>query len=479
MESRKKDILQVALWALPVVVPLAMILLSFILHKWYWGLMDDATILRGVAHPLTGFWGYFCGLCRWGIFRPTFVLHSAFLYTIFQDAPQLFYIAKWVEIVSMLAVWGVLAYRATEKPLTSFLFGAIALSFHYFYDAFFFLSSQEILGLIFCGISLHLFFSMLTSVSNIISWRNGILGVFFLIVAFGAKEPFIACGVALGLAGLIAGRFIPSIGRRIWQWSIVILIISLCYGISVKTLLRGSYTAHFSFFDIGKISGNFQSWIKKDLLNHIPWIAAATFLFALSIRKLSWRVFASRYSDKEAYGALLGVLLYCSFLFILLPWNTLSYYAGPLGIFFAFAAAVLLTRELHKANILIQVSAIIGSLLLNILVCQYALARESVYNYDTRNLMEWVRNNADFQAASRQRMVFSNADEPSGAIPAHLNRSYGLNVSDFKIASLAEDMPAEAFYVFSRRFGSDIPDRNRGWCAVFYSKNWQIYRKEK
>ena len=33
------------LWIFPSIVPLGTILLGFYLHEWYWGLMDDATIL--------------------------------------------------------------------------------------------------------------------------------------------------------------------------------------------------------------------------------------------------------------------------------------------------------------------------------------------------------------------------------------------------------------------------------------------------
>ena len=93
---------------------------------------------------------------------------------------------------------------------------------------------------------------------------------------------------------------------------------------------------------------------------------------------------------------LIGVLLYSAYTLVTLPWNTTSYYAGPLGVFFGIPVAIFAAQLLPHTSISLQILVPIASLLFNMLVSQWALTRESLYHYDTHNLMAWVRGNQNF-----------------------------------------------------------------------------------
>ncbi len=65
--------------------------------SWSWGLMDDLAILNKGVGFVERAVSYHRGLCSWGVFRPVFVLHSAFAYTVFENSPKYFYMFKLVE----------------------------------------------------------------------------------------------------------------------------------------------------------------------------------------------------------------------------------------------------------------------------------------------------------------------------------------------------------------------------------------------
>ena len=117
---------------MPAIVPLASILVSFYLQDWYWGLMDDAGIIASGTNVLDRFNNYFYGLISWGVFRPTFVLHSAIFYTWFENIPVLMHVLKWAEATLVLVIWGIAIHRISRHNLALPIFMAAALSFHYF-----------------------------------------------------------------------------------------------------------------------------------------------------------------------------------------------------------------------------------------------------------------------------------------------------------------------------------------------------------
>jgi hypothetical protein len=130
-----------------------MIFVSFASGGWSWGLMDD----MGLATLSGSVWQRFTGLVQnflaEGRFHPIITFHSAFFYKIFSNSPQGFYLFRWFEVVLALGVWSLLVYRLTNNKFAVPLFLAITLSFYKFYDAFFYLSIQEILGVLFSGLA--------------------------------------------------------------------------------------------------------------------------------------------------------------------------------------------------------------------------------------------------------------------------------------------------------------------------------------
>ena len=124
-----------------------------------------------------------------------------------------------------------------------------------------------------------------------------------------------------------------------------------------------------------------------------------------------------------------------------------------------------------------QVLISVASLLFNMLVSQWALTRESLYHYDTQNLMTWVRGNPEFQLAADRGLVYCNAWEGGGAIPAHLERDFGVLIPGFTYKGLDQNsFRAGQIMVYTPRFGYDTdtfsPDL---WETQFYSKFWQVY----
>ena len=108
---------------------------------------------------------------------------------------------------------------------------------------------------------------------------------------------------------------------------------------------------------------------------------------------------------------------------------------------------------------------------------QWALTRESLYHYDTQNLMAWIQGNPAFQAAARSELVYCNAMEGGGAIPAHFGRDFGVSMPGFKYQGLDQNLTRSGeIMVYTPRFGSNTdifaPDL---WDTMFYSKFWQVY----
>ena len=174
---------------------------------------------------------------------------------------------------------------------------------------------------------------------------------------------------------------------------------------------------------------------------------------------------------------LIGVLLYSAYTLVILPWNTVSYYAWPLGVPFAIPVAIFAAQLLPHTSVSLQILVPIASLLFDILVLQLVLNRDSLYHYDTQNPIAWIRGNPEFQLAADGGLVHFNAMEGGGAIPAHLGRDFGVFIPGFKYKGLDQSsFRAGQIMVYTPRFGSDTdtfsPDL---WETQFYSKFWQVY----
>ncbi|MDD5681638.1 MAG: hypothetical protein PHI59_10430, partial [Candidatus Omnitrophica bacterium] len=137
-------------------------------------------------------------------------------------------------------------------------------------------------------------------------------------------------------------------------------------------------------------------------------------------------------------------------------------------------------RRLEKLQLKMNILLAACACALNLFVCTYALNREATYHYDTQNLWQWVKGNDDFQSATRQVLVACNAMEASTAIPGLADRWWALGLKDFKYVQNFETarLNGSQYFVYSPRFGALDTAGMKGWNTGFYSKYWQVYRKE-
>lgn len=472
-DDRREKIALAWLWALPAALPLFLILLSYVFVPWSWGLMDDLQLLSfpgGIVQRAKDiFMMYFAfGECKW-----THALHCAVFYKVFADAPGVFHIFKWGEIAVMLGIWGAAAHQLTGRPSAFFLVGSMALSFHYLYDQFFFLSTHETTGLIFLGLALLCAAKAFFGPGGTARPPSGRLlagaAVSFL-AALGAKETFVACGMALGLS-IAALHWVrrPAQAKYLWI-GFGLAVFSLMYGLILKNFVASAYTAHYSFFNLPRILEGLKDWALKDLTNHVPWLAAAVLIWWKADKK------NFRYMPAEQWGIAAGVLLYGLFLLVLLPWNTKSYYAGPFGVFFAFTAAVFIASLLPRVRTPWNIMLASAAIILNVFVCQYALVREQTYHQNTQDLWQWIRGNPSFQKAAQSDAVGCNAREAADAITGHAQRHWKLDIKNFRYQP-ERNFPADMHYlVYSPRFGP-ASFAEPGWNTVFFSRYWQVYQR--
>lgn len=482
-----RDRVSLALWLFVFLVPVLTIINAFILQKWGWGIMDDLQTLTSGKWIIDRAINYFKDLVSFGVFRPTYTIHAALFYTIFDNRPDLLYIVKALEICIVLILWGFWAYRITRKRVAVILVPAITLSFHYFYDTFFYLSSQEIIGLLFLAIAAHLFLSNLSPVLDgfsekaivtKIDMKKYFLAILFLIISFGAKETFTSCGIAFGLIYICLNLRLRKAGNfKLSFLGLGLIAVTLAYDFLLLKFVKGNYSSRYAINDLSAILVNINLWARKCLINHVPWLITACTIFFL-FRKSSSK---KDYSFRSSFGIWTAVSLYAIFLFILLPWYAAHHYAGPLGLFFALAIAILVADLIPALSLNCQIAVIIPALFFNQFVCQYALQRESNYQYDTYNLIYWFRDNPLFSQGKYDNFNFyCSVPEPAYSIPVLLNRKYGVKIKKI-FYSLNPDEEVEGkkcdFYLFSPRFAAAKSANLKNWSIVFLSKNWIVYKR--
>ena len=468
------------LWIFPIIVPLGTILLSFYLQEWYWGLMDDATILgmgRNFAERFAndyGARGFAAGRMQF-----TFSLRSAIFYSWFDHTPVILHLLKWAEACLMLLVWSIAVRKISGNQLAALIFPAVALSFHYLYDTFFFISTHEVLGLLFWGLALNCYLTAMETEPQFSFVYTSIAGLLFTTLAITTKEPMAAVGVALGLGFIVLYLANILISRRALMIGATLFSGSLGYLVLLKFFIQPSrgHVSSYSLTNLSRILGNLTVWVNKDLFNHSPWLITVIVIGFALWGNMSKRRPLSAFTAWQVWGMLMGVLLYSAYTLIILPWNTAAYYSGPLGVFFAIPVAIFAAQLLPHTSVSLQILVPIASLLFNMLVSQWALTRESLYHYDTQNLMIWIRGNPEFQLAADGGLVYCNAMEGGGAIPAHLERDFGVLIPGFTYKGLDQSsFRAGQIMVYTPRFGSDTdtfsPDL---WETQFYSKFWQVY----
>lgn len=461
------------LWFLAACVPIITIILSFILQKWNWGLMDDSNILTLGDNVFQRAWLWFQGLRSYGEFKPLTALHAGIFYTLFEKNPVGFYVFRALELSAVLFLWGLFAYRVTKNILSLALVAVIALSFHYFYDAFFYLSSAETIALFFLGLALNFFVYDLERIG--LAW---VLGLFFLLASFASKETFVSSGVAIGFSYF----YLAWVNRKkgpFFRFSLIGFIlaaVSFIYGICLFKLVKSGYTAGYAWH-IPKLISNFIVWLKKDFFNHAPWVFTAILILVFKAFTKKEKIFAN---VLQKWGLFLGFLFYAGFLLVLLPWNTTSYYAAPLGLFFAFFLTVLLSDILSGLNLKLQLFAVVFALAFNQLVCLYALNRESTFQYDTGNLMGWLSGFSQSSKSGWNECVQTNAIEPAEAIPQLMNMQRGLAIKKFHwLTDTKQVLLNEGcdLYLYSPRYSCADVGVLKDWEIIFSSKNWTMYKR--
>lgn len=463
------------LWALIAITPLVVVLCSYMTFVWSWGLMDDLQLLTLPGGTWDRVVYAFRKYLAFGEFKPVFAAHSALVYQVFADSPRALHIFKLVEIGLMLALWGRAAARITGERLAFWLVPAIAFSFSYLYDQFYFLSTHETLGLLFAGLAVNLMIPIVNETNlRRRAWLMVLLAV-ILACSFFSKETMVAAGAAGGISLMIAAAF-DRRSRRPLLWSGIVLTVAVfVYALWLKLAVSSSYTSGYKLTDFPTIIGNLIAWGKKDFIHHVPWIGLAALLW--------WKGRGRQHPEFSGtlmrWGIVLGALLYTGHLLILLPWNTTSYYAGPLGVYFAFTAAILIARSLAELKGRLVLAIAMGALGFNLLIVSYTLDREKTYHANTQDLWEMIRGNASFCQAARKGLVVTNGMEAGMAIPGHANRWWGLGLPVFTWSPNFPDIENASFeyYVFSPRFGASVPGPASRWQIEFNSRFWKVYRK--
>lgn len=483
----------ITLWVFTVLSPLAAIISSFFLQNWNWDVIDDFVILDSGSGIISKFLSIQSVMKGFGEFEPVAVLYASFMYTILNNHPIWFYVFKAIGIIFTLFIWGFAAFRITKRKLSIVLVPAVTLSFQYFYDAFFRLWLHEIIGLFFIGIAMHFFLNNLeNSLGSDFRGRcdkprlfdkSLLLASFFLLCAFGSKEVFVSGGAAFGFSYIyLAAKYRRNNYYKFLQLllsGLAVIFIAVICGVFLFVSIRSGYTSSYNFY-IPKLISNLYKWFNKDFINHLPWIGAVIFIYYSYRKDTSVKELINRIPLKTKWGIGLAVLFYSAFFLMLLPWNTIGYYATPLGLFFAFAITLLVSDYLSGIKVRQQLFIVIGALIMNQFVCQYALIQAATYQYDTSNLGAWICANQVFRDKEHEYGIHCNSSLAADSIPVFIKRKYDLQINRLYKAAAPDQCiynPERTFYFYSSRFNNIDLTQLSGWKIVFFSKNWIVYEK--
>ena len=466
-------------WLILAFVPLAVILVSFVLGGWSWGLMDDFGMLKQPGN----WWERFTGFCQaWmasGYIRPTLALHSAVFYKVFASSQAAFYIFRWAECVLALGVWAFLAFRVTRSHFAAPLFVFAVLSFCQIYDAFFYLSTHEILGVLFFGFALLFFlnaFEQRLDNGGTIRWGAMAAGIFFLLLTVGSKEPFLATMGAVGASSIIVSLLDRKKGVLVF--GVACLLVAAAYAVFLNNFFsRSEYTSVYVVTNFSAIGQNVLLWAQKDLLYHAPWILLAVVLMVFQKGAVS-----RPWTRARLWVFLTGALAYAGYLLVLLPWAVWGYYVLPFGFFFAFVLAVLLAERVEALPLPSFAVLAAGSFVFVLVVSATVLKFHSTYQYDTANLMKWMATNALFEHELESgAVVRGNAIEPCNAIVSQVNALYGKGYKDFIFTPTVGAILGDAktrYYLWGRNWGDqDLSRLGIMWTPMFVSEHWVLFRR--
>ena len=465
------------IWWIPALVPLCIALSSLIHGEWSWGLMDDHHLAFATGTINQKFFSGVQQFLKAGRFFPVFTLHTSVFYSVFKNSPKSFFIFRWLEVACTLGLWGHLSAQITQRKWAAPLFIAVTLSFFKFYDSLFYLSTQEILGCFFSGLTLLLFYRALkpASESNENLGRLPLLWAgICLFLTFMCKEPFVSIGIAIGIS-IIASWFKQRDSKKLLIIGVTVLCASILYALVLKLFIAQSYSADYSLTDTQKIAANIGIWFKNVLKGHSPWIAISLIVMCFSSRSAS--------NPKLFMAKLLGPSLYMFFLALIIPWQGWGHYVTPLGVFFAFTITIFLANRLSRIPKALLFLIITLSLSLNIFVGGKAISSHEKYQYDTHNLKQWMAQNALFKhdVLTQKQTVRCNATEPSYAIPRLVNKENETSFSDFIFTSSVREIiadPQTKYFIWGVHWGNqDLRRLGEMWSPMFFSDNWIVFRR--
>lgn len=456
------------LWWAPALAALTIVLAFLISGTWSWGFMDDHYMIGVPGNTWQRFSTLHHQLNATGRFYPAYLLHTAYLYKAFLNNPHAFFLFRFLEVMAALFFWGYLSYQATGKKIAFPLFCAVCLSFIKFYDAFFYLSTQEILGLMFSGAAALFILKGLNDTSK--QTLKLSFGIILLAIAVSCKEPFLAVGAALGLSLILTAKKQPQPKKSLFI-GLALLGASIAFGLYLKLAVSQGYSAAYSLTDWSKITANIKAWASKVLLSHAPWLAITIFVITFKkIRPAAW------------WGLTFGILSYGAYALLILPWSLWGHYVTPLAVFFAFSIAILLAEGIEDLKPIYLAPILILSLGLNIAVASLASNHHATYQKDSANLIQWISENGLFNhELSTGAAVGCNANEPCTAIPKLANRFYQKSFPEFnfkpQVRELLEDKNIK-YYIWGPVWGDqDLRRLGNMWTPMFLSDHWVVFRR--
>jgi hypothetical protein len=481
MALQKRD--QIFMWAVVAAVPVVLMAVSFIFDPWSWGLMDDMSQLRTLRQES---WWSAAGKILQSSFRGEdgkltwlFYIYMTTFYPLFQNDPKAFYFFKLLITAATLGVWAFNVRLLTRSWAGSFLLCAVAFSFYSFYDAVVFLSSHEILGAFFMGLALTAFIHgavLPIAAGKRCSWGVIALGWVAVFLAFGCKEPFVFAFLGLGLS-----LGVWSCMRRRWDTelhALLILAASMSYGFFLKFFIQKGYTARYDPTNFPVLTANLAVWFKTVAVFHAPWIALAVTALVLQWRRRSSALAGSA----PFFGVLVGLSMYAVYLAGILPWQANSYHVVPLGVFFAFSAAVFLSKFLEEASPWLVRIIAASALIFEMAVCYHSFGAMAHYRNDTQVLVSWMATNHQFQTDMAQGWQgATNAWEPGRAVPDLLKREHGITVEAFAPKFNVKEIICDhkcVYYLYDPKLGDqDLRRLKEMWSVVFQSKSWILFRR--
>lgn len=464
------------LWWLPALFPLLLVFYSLTAETWSWGLMDDHNMAYVVGGVWENAWQLAEGLFKAGRLNPTYALHSAILYKIFQNHPGAYFVFRFFEVLLALIFWSLSTVSITKSKYAAPIFLTVTLSFFKFYDSFYFLSTNEILGILFSGICVYLLLKRLTIVFNSnekFSWNVLVGAGLCFLLAITSKEPFIAVGMALGLSLMVMGW--KEKKKNILAIGMGIFIFSIGYMAVLKFFIIKGYSAQYTLTK-EMIFANLSVWRNKVVFNHLPWIFAGIILMFTSRSVL-------KLSPIMQWGAICGISLYLFYLICILPWSAWGHYVIPLGVFFAFTFTILMTDIVTSLRPSLMALIIALGLIFNVFIGGKAVYFHVNYQYDTQNMLDWLAHNAIFkhEVADGSATVRCNAEEPSSAIPKLTNAYFGTAYANFIYTAKVKDILLDSstkYFVWAPSWGDqDLRKLQNMWTPMFISKSWIVFRR--